>query len=58
MSREDIIHFIKTLNSSLDIQFLEGLSRAELNGYLAHLKAVREKTRFEAERTPVNAATK
>ena len=58
MSREEIIQFVKTLNGTLDIQFLESLSRVELNGYVSHLKAIREKTRRDAERTPARAGAR
>jgi hypothetical protein len=58
MSREDIVRFIKTFNSTLDIEFIESLSRVELNGYVSHLKAIREKTRRDARRTPAKAGKK
>jgi hypothetical protein len=44
MSKDEIIKLIQSLNSSLDIQFLEGLSKVELSTYATHLKAVRLKT--------------
>ena len=58
MLREEIIHFVKSLNSSLDIEFLESLSKVELQGYVEHLKAVRQKTKDAAKLETVKAALK
>ena len=44
MSKEEIIKLIQSLSGSLDIQFLEGLSKVELKTYATHLKAVKLKT--------------
>ena len=41
MSKEEIINLIQGFNSSLDVHFLETLSKAELRGYAEHLKALR-----------------
>ena len=43
MSKEEIIRLIHSLNGSLDIQFLEELSKVELQTYATHLKAIRLK---------------
>jgi hypothetical protein len=44
MSKDEIIKLINSLNSSLDIQFLESLSKVQLQSYAVHLKAVKLKT--------------
>jgi len=44
MSKDEIVKLVQSLNSSLDIRFLESLSTTELKGYAEHLKAVRMKT--------------
>lgn len=44
MSKEDMIKLVQSFNGSLDVQFLEGLTKAQLRGYAEHLKAVRMKT--------------
>jgi len=56
MSKEEIIRLIRSFNSSLDVQFLESLSKVQLKGYAEHLKAVRMKTRDSRTRAPVRAA--
>ncbi len=57
MSKEEIIKLIHSLSGSLDIQFLEELSKVELQTYATHLKAVRlkklnDRRRIEAELNP------
>jgi len=58
MSREEIIQFVKSLNTSLDIQFLESLSQTELQGYVKHLKSIRRKTKNETKRAAVKAGVR
>ena len=58
MSKEDIIRLIQSFNSSLDVRFLEGLSKVQLNGYAEHLKAIRMKTRDSRTRAPVRTAVR
>ena len=45
MSKEEMIRFIKSLNGSLDIQFLESLSKVQLSSYAVHLKAIKMKVK-------------
>jgi hypothetical protein len=56
MSREEIIRFIQSFNSSLDVEFLESLSKTQLSGYAQHLKAVRMKTGGRMEPMETRAA--
>ena len=58
MSREEIIQFIRTLNDSLDIRFLETLSQTELRGYVDHLKAVRRRTKARQGQAAVKAGVR
>ena len=50
MSKDEIVKLVQSLNSSLDVRFLESLSTDELKGYAEHLKAVRMKTHSESRR--------
>ena len=52
MDREEIISRIRSFNGSLDVQFLESLSRVQLESYAEHLRAVRGKTRHTDARVP------
>ena len=45
MSKEEIIQFIRSMNGSLDVEFLESLSKVQLSSYAVHLKAVRMKVK-------------
>lgn len=52
MTKNEIIELIHSLNDSLDIRFLENLSKVELRGYTEHLKALRMKTSAPHHRKP------
>ena len=56
MSKEEIIRFIQSFNSSLDVHFLESLSKVQLSGYAQHLKAVRMKTGRRTDEIQAEAA--
>jgi len=43
MTRTETIEFIRALNGSIDVKYLQSLSPEELYSYLVHLKAVRIK---------------
>ncbi len=58
MDRDEIVRHIRAFNSSLDVQFLESLSKVELESYAKHLQAVRTKTRRADERVPAQTSTR
>ena len=57
MNRGETIRRIRSLNASLDVRFLESLSRVELESYAEHLQAVRRKTGRTKECVPAPTTT-